>query len=79
MSASTIENSIRPLMERLTCDTCKASMNERIREVVVQWSLVKVSLCFTVMNLASKKYGFILTCSVAISSARSKFVTRLVE
>lgn len=45
MSASTIESSLHPLADHLSCEVCKQSLRERIRELVVQWSVVKVS-CF---------------------------------
>lgn len=45
MSASTIESSLHPLADHLSCEVCKQSLRERIRDLVVQWSVVKVS-CF---------------------------------
>ncbi|KAL5507791.1 hypothetical protein ACEPAH_5409 [Sanghuangporus vaninii] len=46
LSASTIESTLQPLAEHLTCDQCRTMLLGRIREVVVQWSMVKVrDLC----------------------------------
>ncbi|KII94810.1 hypothetical protein PLICRDRAFT_33626 [Plicaturopsis crispa FD-325 SS-3] len=41
LSTSAIESALKPLGERLTCDACRAALNERIRNLVVQWSLIK--------------------------------------
>ena len=44
LSASTIEATLHPLADHLTCDQCRAMLLDRIREVVVQWSMVKVRI-----------------------------------
>ncbi|EJD01650.1 uncharacterized protein FOMMEDRAFT_111633 [Fomitiporia mediterranea MF3/22] len=41
LSASTIEATLHPLADHLTCDQCRSTLLARIREVVVQWSMVK--------------------------------------
>lgn len=43
MSASTMEAALHPLADHLQCDLCKQSLRDRIRDLVVQWSVVKVS------------------------------------
>lgn len=43
MSASTIESLLHPLADHLACELCKQSLRERICDLVVQWSAVKVS------------------------------------
>ncbi|KAI5118984.1 hypothetical protein M0805_001123 [Coniferiporia weirii] len=42
MSASTIESALCPLTDHLSCELCKTVLKDRIRDVVVQWSVVKV-------------------------------------
>ncbi|KAJ3910222.1 hypothetical protein F5879DRAFT_563230 [Lentinula edodes] len=41
ISKSFLESSLTPLAEHLTCKLCKKSLNERIRDLVVHWSIVK--------------------------------------
>ncbi|THH05708.1 hypothetical protein EW145_g4600 [Phellinidium pouzarii] len=41
MSASTIESALCPLVDHLSCDVCKVVLRDRIKDVVVQWSVVK--------------------------------------
>ncbi|KZV64448.1 hypothetical protein PENSPDRAFT_669063 [Peniophora sp. CONT] len=41
LSPGAIDSALRPLGEHLTCDECRHLLNERIRDVLVQWSLVK--------------------------------------
>lgn len=42
VSTSTMEVALRPLQEHLTCDLCRDTLKERIKDVIVQWSIVKV-------------------------------------
>ncbi|GAW09464.1 hypothetical protein LENED_011619 [Lentinula edodes] len=39
ISKSFLESSLTPLAEHLTCKLCKKSLNERIRDLVVHWSI----------------------------------------
>ncbi|KAH8118804.1 hypothetical protein DFH11DRAFT_1723647 [Phellopilus nigrolimitatus] len=41
MSAGTIESALCPLADHLSCDLCRTVLRERIRDLVVQWSVVK--------------------------------------
>ncbi|TFK43589.1 hypothetical protein BDQ12DRAFT_186767 [Crucibulum laeve] len=41
LSTSTMESALRPLAEHLTCDQCQHALRERIKNLVVQWSVVK--------------------------------------
>ncbi|KAF9006435.1 hypothetical protein BDQ17DRAFT_1351736 [Cyathus striatus] len=41
LSTSTMESALRPLAEHLTCDQCQQALRERIKNLVVQWSVVK--------------------------------------
>ncbi|KAL4258452.1 BTB domain-containing protein [Pleurotus pulmonarius] len=40
-STSALETALQPLQEQLTCEVCRATLKERIKGVVVQWSIVK--------------------------------------
>lgn len=41
LSTSTMESALRPLAEHLTCEQCQTALRERIKNLVVQWSVVK--------------------------------------
>ncbi|TEB30209.1 hypothetical protein FA13DRAFT_576314 [Coprinellus micaceus] len=41
LSTSTMESALRPLAEHLTCEQCQSALRERIKNLVVQWSVVK--------------------------------------
>ncbi|VDB84782.1 unnamed protein product [Peniophora sp. CBMAI 1063] len=41
LSPGAIDSALRPLGEHLSCEQCRNRLNERIRDVLVQWSLVK--------------------------------------
>ncbi|KAL0577717.1 hypothetical protein V5O48_004266 [Marasmius crinis-equi] len=43
LSTSFLESALRPLAEHLSCDLCKQSLNDRIKNVLVQWSVIKAS------------------------------------
>jgi hypothetical protein len=43
LSTSTMESALRPLAEHLTCEHCQQALRDRIKNLVVQWSVVKVS------------------------------------
>ncbi|KAJ3546166.1 hypothetical protein NMY22_g2162 [Coprinellus aureogranulatus] len=46
LSTSTMESALRPLADHLTCEQCQAALRERIKNLVVQWSVVKVCRIF---------------------------------
>ncbi|KDR83798.1 hypothetical protein GALMADRAFT_56124 [Galerina marginata CBS 339.88] len=46
LSTSAMESALRPLAEHLTCGECQQALRERIKNLVVQWSVVKVRLFF---------------------------------
>ncbi|GJJ07043.1 hypothetical protein Clacol_001241 [Clathrus columnatus] len=41
MPGSTLESALSPLGERLWCDLCREALQERIRTLIIQWSVVK--------------------------------------
>ncbi|GLB33748.1 hypothetical protein LshimejAT787_0106320 [Lyophyllum shimeji] len=41
LSTSTMESALRPLEEHLGCDDCKQALRDRIKTLVIQWSIVK--------------------------------------
>ncbi|KAF9569051.1 hypothetical protein CPC08DRAFT_702169 [Agrocybe pediades] len=41
LSTSTMESALRPLAEHLTCEGCQQALRDRIKNLVVQWSVVK--------------------------------------
>jgi hypothetical protein len=41
LSISSIESALNPLSEHLACDLCKRSLKERVKDLVVQWSVVR--------------------------------------
>lgn len=42
LSMSAIEAALCPLGEHLSCEMCKKNLAERVKQLVVQWSVVKV-------------------------------------
>ena len=43
-TASAIEGALCPLADYLTCELCKKSLVDRVKQVIVQWSMVKVRI-----------------------------------
>ncbi|CAA7259713.1 unnamed protein product [Cyclocybe aegerita] len=41
LSTSTMESALRPLADHLTCENCQQALRDRIKNLVVQWSVVK--------------------------------------
>ncbi|KAK0206465.1 hypothetical protein DFS33DRAFT_1372765 [Desarmillaria ectypa] len=41
LSASTLENALGPLAEHLSCPACKEALTVRVKDLVIQWSIVK--------------------------------------
>ncbi|TFK55478.1 hypothetical protein OE88DRAFT_1651810 [Heliocybe sulcata] len=41
LSTTTIEAALNPLGDQLTCDLCRTSLEERIKSLTIQWSVVK--------------------------------------
>ncbi|KAJ8523472.1 hypothetical protein ONZ45_g104 [Pleurotus djamor] len=50
VSTSTMESALKPLEDHLTCDQCRLTLKQRIKDVIVQWSIVKVSPSFQSSN-----------------------------
>ncbi|KAF7789493.1 hypothetical protein EIP86_000439 [Pleurotus ostreatoroseus] len=42
LSAIAIESALYSLNEHLTCDLCKAALRDRIKQLTVQWTMVKI-------------------------------------
>ena len=45
LSTSAMESALCPLADHLSCDVCKQSLADRVKQLIVQWSVVKVSPC----------------------------------
>ncbi|KAJ6577870.1 hypothetical protein B0H19DRAFT_1121622 [Mycena capillaripes] len=41
ISAGALESALRPLGEHLSCDLCKDALNDRVKTLIVQWSMIK--------------------------------------
>ncbi|KAJ6515948.1 hypothetical protein C8R45DRAFT_958180 [Mycena sanguinolenta] len=41
MSINSLESALKPLAEHLSCELCKNALNDRIKTLVIQWSVVK--------------------------------------
>jgi len=41
LSTGFLESALSPLAEHLSCDLCKQGLNDRIQNLIVQWSVVK--------------------------------------
>ncbi len=48
LSTSAMESALCPLADHLACDICKRSLADRVKQLVIQWSVVKVSPCVLV-------------------------------
>ncbi|KAJ7228721.1 hypothetical protein GGX14DRAFT_509410 [Mycena pura] len=44
MSTNALESALRPLAQHLSCDLCKNALDDRIRNLIIQWSVVKVGV-----------------------------------
>jgi hypothetical protein len=44
LSTSTMESALRSLSEHLTCKPCTEALNDRIKNLVKQWSMVKMTI-----------------------------------
>ena len=42
-----MEGALLPLAEYLPCAVCKRSLVERVRQLIVQWSMIKVWVCLS--------------------------------
>ncbi|KIY51625.1 hypothetical protein FISHEDRAFT_64148 [Fistulina hepatica ATCC 64428] len=51
LSPTTIESSLHPLADLLTCEDCRRSMLERTKALLVQWSLVKIPVSQSASHL----------------------------
>ncbi|KAJ7158365.1 hypothetical protein C8R43DRAFT_995717 [Mycena crocata] len=41
LSTATLGSALRPLGAHISCDLCKQALNDRVRDVIVQWTVVK--------------------------------------
>ncbi|KAJ6599121.1 hypothetical protein DFH09DRAFT_1130181 [Mycena vulgaris] len=41
MSTNTLESALRPLSDSVPCELCKTALNDRLKTLIVQWSMVK--------------------------------------
>ncbi|KAF9247245.1 hypothetical protein BU15DRAFT_84774 [Melanogaster broomeanus] len=41
LSTSTIESALAPLSEQLSCESCRRALQDRLKTLIVQWSVVK--------------------------------------
>ncbi|KAF7355263.1 hypothetical protein MSAN_01442500 [Mycena sanguinolenta] len=61
MSINSLESALKPLAEHLSCDLCRNALNDRIRTLVIQWSVVKAGhlyLCmFSFDTFCSERYN----------------------
>ncbi|PAV21399.1 hypothetical protein PNOK_0402600 [Pyrrhoderma noxium] len=44
LSVSSLESALNPLADHLTCDECRKTLRDRIRDVVIQWAQVKPTI-----------------------------------
>lgn len=44
LSTSTMESALAPLGDQLSCESCKRAFQERLKTLIMQWSVVKVIL-----------------------------------
>ncbi|KAI0796833.1 hypothetical protein C8Q75DRAFT_213241 [Abortiporus biennis] len=44
LSASSMEAALGPLGEHLTCELCRQTLRDRIKQLVIQWSVVKTTI-----------------------------------
>jgi len=44
LSTNTMESALRPLSEHLTCEQCQEALNDRIKNLVKQWSMIKMTI-----------------------------------
>jgi len=50
LSTSAIESALAPLGDQLTCELCRKALRDRLKTLIVQWSVVKVCSTFRVFN-----------------------------
>ncbi|TBU32950.1 hypothetical protein BD311DRAFT_803635 [Dichomitus squalens] len=44
LSTSAMESALCPLADHLSCDVCKKSLQDRVKQLIIQWSVVKRSI-----------------------------------
>lgn len=44
LSASSMESALCPLVDHLSCDLCKTGLQDRIKQLIIQWSVVKTTI-----------------------------------
>ena len=50
LSTSTLESALFPLSDHLACEPCQKALNDRIKNLVKQWSMVKVRLFLSIIH-----------------------------
>ena len=60
LSTSTMEYALKPLGEHLSCDLCRDALRDRIRDLVVWWSVARVSIVWLPMSLTHLPNKFLL-------------------
>lgn len=60
LSTNTIKYALKPLGEHLSCDICRDALRDRIRDLVVRWSVVRVSIAWLSMSLTHLPNKFLL-------------------
>ncbi|OSC98964.1 hypothetical protein PYCCODRAFT_1447108 [Trametes coccinea BRFM310] len=54
LSTSAMESALLPLADHLACGVCKKNLAERVKQLIVQWSVVKV--CTRLRRVASDRF-----------------------
>lgn len=44
LSTNTMESALAPLGDQLSCEQCRIALQERLKTLVMQWSVVKVRI-----------------------------------
>jgi hypothetical protein len=50
MSINSLTSALRPLAEHLSCELCQNALADRVKDLIVQWSLVKVDSSYLVYD-----------------------------
>ena len=56
LSASSMEAALSPLGDHLSCPLCQTSLRDRIKQLVIQWSVVKVCIIWEVWRVGLPWY-----------------------
>ena len=75
LSTSTMECALKSLGEHLSCDLCRDALRDRIRDLVVRWSVVRVSIVWLPMSLMHLPNKFLLRESFNIIAIAASAIT----